>query len=307
MPSPFEETIADLASSDQPLPSSRLTNLSNPNSAEVKLFEQAWEKVKPELRAKTIRQLAELVEDDVALNFDNIFRYCLKDTDADVRSKAIDGLWESEDASLIYPLVKLLEKDSSPEVQVAATTALGRFALLAEWGKLRANYISRVEQSLLAAIGDRTKPMEVRCRALEAVAPLGRTQVSQAIQKAYESGDSELKISAVNAMGKNYNPSWLPILLREITSPNAEMRYTAAEACGELEEEEAVPCLMELFNDPDTGVALAAIQALGKIGGDEAKRCLEQCLDDPEYLVKQAAAQALDELETEDYPFSFQV
>lgn len=304
MPSPFEETIADLASSDQPLTSSRLTNLSNPNSAEVKLFEQAWEKIKPELRGKTIRQLAELAEDDVALNFDNIFRYCLKDTDADVRSKAIDGLWESEDASLIYPLVKLLEKDNSPEVQVAAATALGRFALLAEWGKLHANYISRVEQSLLAAIGDGTKSMEVRCRALEAVAPLDRPQVSQAIQKAYESGDSELKIRAVNAMGKNCNPAWLPILLREITSPNAEMRYAAAEACGELEEEEAVPCLMELFNDPDTGVALAAIQALGKIGGGEAKQCLEQCLDDPEDLVKQAAAQALDELETLEDPFS---
>jgi len=305
MPSPFEETIADLASSDQPLPSSRLTNLSNLNSEEVKLFEQAWEKVKPELRGKTIRQLAELAEDDVALNFDSIFRYCLRDTDAEVRSKAIDGLWESEDASLINPLVELLEKDSSPEVQAAAATALGRFALLAESGKLRANYISRVEQSLLAAISAKTKSIEVRRRALEAAAPLGRPQVSQAIQKSYESGDSELKISAVNAMGKNCNPSWLPILFREITSPNAEMRYEAAEACGELGEEEAVPCLIELVNDPDTGVALAAIQALGKIGGGEAKRCLKQCLDDPEDLVKQAAAQALNKLEIEEDPFSF--
>ena len=305
MPSPFEETIADLTSSDQPLPSSRLTNLSNLNSEEVKLFEQAWEKVKPELRGKTIRQLAELAEDDVALNFDSIFRYCLRDTDAEVRSKAIDGLWESEDASLINPLVELLEKDSSPEVQAAAATALGRFALLAESGKLRANYISRVEQSLLEAISAKTKSIEVRRRALEAAAPLGRPQVSQAIQKSYESGDSELKISAVNAMGKNCNPSWLPILFREITSPNAEMRYEAAEACGELGEEEAIPCLIELVNDPDTGVALAAIQALGKIGGGEAKRYLEQCLDDPEDLVKQAAAQALNELEIEEDPFSF--
>ena len=305
MPSPFEETITDLASSDQPLPNSRLVNLSNLNSEEVKLFEQAWDKVKPEVQRKTVYQLAELAEDNVTLNFDSIFRYCLGDTDAEVRNKAIDGLWESEDASLINPLVELLEKDSSPEVQAAAATALGRFALLAGSGKLRANYISRVEQSLLAAIGVRTKSIEVRCRALEAAAPLGRPQVSQAIQKSYESGDSELKISAVNAMGKNCNPSWLPILFREITSPNAEMRYEAAEACGELGEEEAIPCLIELVNDPDTGVALAAIQALGKIGGGEAKRYLEQCLDDPEDLVKQAAAQALNELEIKEDPFSF--
>jgi len=307
MPSPFEETITDLASSDQPLPNSRLVNLSNLNSEEVKLFEQAWDKVKPEVQRKTVYQLAELAEDNVTLNFDSIFRYCLGDTDAEVRSKAIDGLWESEDASLINPLVELLEKDSSPEVQTAAATALGRFALLAESGKLRANYIPRVEQSLIAAIGVKTKSIEVRRCALEAVAPLGRPQVGKAIQEAYESHDAELKISALNAMGKNCDPSWLPILLQETNNPNAEMRYEAAKACGELGEEEAVPYLIELVNDPDTGVALASIQALGKIGGGEAKRYLEQCLDDPEDLVKQAAAQALDELEAEEDPFSFGV
>ena len=307
MPSPVEETITALANSDALLPSSRLIYLSNLNSEEIRLFGQAWTGIKPELRRQTIQLLAELAEDDVALNFDSIFRYCLDDTDAEVRSKAVDGLWESEDASLINSLVELLERDSSPEVQAAAATALGRFALLAESGKLRPSYITRVEQSLLTAIRVETKPVEVRCCALEAVASLGRPQVSKAIKKAYERSDSELKISAVNAMGKNCDPSWLPILFREMANPNAEMRYGAAEACGELGQEEAVPRLMELVNDPDTGVALAAIQALGKIGGVEAKRYLEQCLDDPEDLVKQAAARALDELEAEEDPFSFRV
>ena len=306
MPSPVEEAIANLLSRDQPLPGSRLVNLSNLNQEGVKLFVQAWAQINPERRRKIIRRLAKLAEDNVALSFDSIFRHCLGDTDTEVRSKAIDGLWESEDASLINPLVELLEKDSSPEVQAAAVTALGRFALLAESGKIRAKYISRVEQSLLAVIDVETKAIEVRCRALEAAAPLGRPAVSQAIQKAYESHNPELKISAVDAMGKNCDPSWLPILLRELTSPNAEMRYEAAEACGELGEEEAVPYLIELVNDPDTGVAIAAIEALGKIGGSEAKRYLEQCLDDPEVLVQQAAAQALDGLKAEEDPFSFQ-
>ncbi|MFC2003026.1 HEAT repeat domain-containing protein [Chloroflexota bacterium] len=307
MSSPFEETIAKLANSDEPLRSSRLINLSNLNPEEIKLFEQAWAGIKPELRREIIYRLVELAKDNVALNFDSIFRYCLEDTDAEVRSKAIEGLWESEDTSLINPLVELLEQDSSQGVQTSAATALGQFALSAEFGKLRSNYISRVEHSLLAAIGDNTKSIEVRCRALEAVAPLGRPSVSKVIQEVYESDDTELKISAVNAMGKNYDPSWLPILLSEITSPNAEMRYEAAEACGELGEEEAVPYLIQLVNDPDAGIALAAIQALGSIGGNEAKRFLEQCLDDPEELVQQAAAQALDELEAEEGPFSSRV
>jgi len=305
MASPAEDTIADLANSTESLSGSRLANLSNIDSEESKLFEQAWDRVSTELRRETIHQLVELAEDDIALNFDGIFKYCLGDADTEVRTTAIEGLWENEDTPLIKPLVKLLEQDSSPEVQAAAATALGRFALLAEFGKLRTSYKDIVQQALLKATADTTKTMEVRRRALEAVATLGQPTVGKAIAAAYESQETELSISAINAMGKNCDPSWLPILLQEIHSPNAEMRYEAVEACGELGEEEAVPHLIELVDDPDTSVALAAMQALGKIGGEQAKRYLKQCLDDPEDLVKQVARQALDELEAEEDPFSF--
>ncbi len=304
MASPAEDTIADMANSTESLPASRLVNLSNIGSEELKLFEQAWDKVSTKLQRETIHQLVELAEDDVALNFDGIFKYCLEDADTEVRHTAIEGLWENEDTPLIKPLVKLLEQDSSPEVQAAAATALGRFALLAELGKLRPDYQSIIEQSLLTATSDRTKTMEVRCRALEAVATLGQPEVGRVIKEAYESQEPELKISAINAMGKNCDLSWLPVLLQEIHSPDAEMRCEAAQACGKLGEEEAVPHLIELVDDPDTGVALAAMQALGKIGGEQAKRYLKQCLDDPEDLVKQTAKQALDELEAEGDPFS---
>ncbi len=305
MASPAEDTIADLANSTESLPASRLTTLSNISSEELQLFEQAWDKVSTKLRRETIHQLVELAEDDVALDFDGIFKYCLGDADAEVRNTAIEGLWENEDTLLIKPLVKLMEQDSSPEVQATAATALGRFVLLAEFGKLRPDYQSIVAQSLLTATSDRTKTMEVRCRALEAVATLEQPEVGRVIKEAYESQEPELIISAINSMGKNCDPSWLPFLLQEIHSPDAEMRCEAAQACGELGEEEAVPHLIEMVDDPDTSVALAAMQALGKIGGEEANRYLKQCLDDPEDLVKQAARQALDELKAEEGPSSF--
>ncbi len=304
---PVEETLAELAGSDRPLSSSRLVNLSKLNSEEEKLFEQAWVRVRPELRRQIVHQLVELAEDNVELDFDSIFRYCLEDADAGVRSEAIEGLWESEDASLISLLVELLEQDGSPEVQVAAATGLGRFALLAEFGKVRANYKSKLEQSLLEAVGDKTRSVAVRCCSLEAVASLSLPRVREAIREVYESDVPELKLSAIRAMGGNCDSSWLPILLDELASPDAEVRFEAAEACGEIGEEEAVPYLIQLVDDLDSGVALAAIQALGKIGGSEAKRCLEQCLNDPEELVRRAAAQALDEIEAKENPFSFPV
>jgi len=304
MPSPVEETIAEIASSQQPLPKSRLGTLSNLDLEALELFEQAWSQVAPELRRSTIIRLTEMAEDDISLNFDDIFRLCLGDSDAGVRSQAIAGLWESEDTSLIRPLVDLMENDASTDVRAAAATALGHFALLGEFGKLRTKHIARVEEPLLSAVRRETNSLEVRRRALEAVAPLGLPEVGEAIQEAYDSDDTGLKISAVNAMGKNCSPAWLPILIQEMHSPDAEMRSEAAAACGGLGEKEAVPHLIALVDDPDTTVALAAIKALGETGGTEAKRFLKRCLDDPEVLVRQAAKQALDELAIEEDPFS---
>ena len=301
----IEETIADLADSDKPLLNSRLTQLSNLNPEEIRILEQAWAAIELKRRQQIVYRLVELSEDNLELNFDSIFNNCLEDRDAEVRSKAIEGLWESEEASLINPLVNLLEQDSSEKVQAAAATALGKFAMLAEHKKLRSCHTSSVYQALLTTISDKTKPVEVRCCALEAAAPLSLPQVRKAIIEAYQGHNSKLRISAIYAMGKNCDHSWLPILLKELANADAEIRYEAVRACGELGEEKTAPYLIELINDSDIDVQLAAIQALGKIDGSEAKKCLEQCQNNPSEAIRQMAEQALQELEAWEAPFSF--
>jgi HEAT repeat protein len=301
----IKETIADLAKGAEPLLNSRLVDLSNLNSEELRFLEQVWVEIESERRRQVVYRLVDLAEDNFELNFDSIFWNCLKDQDAEVRCKAIEGLWENEETSLINPLIGLLEQDSSGKVQAAAATALGRFAMLAEHEKLRSCHASKVSRALLAAISDESKPVEVRRRALEAVAPLSLPQVKSAIMEAYQSQDAKLRTSAIYAMGKNCDCSWLPVLLKELASADVEIRYEVAGACGELGEEEVVPYLVGLINDPDIDVQLATIQALGKIGGTEAKECLEQCLDDPNGTISQMAEEALQELKTEEEPFSF--
>jgi len=293
---PIEEIIASL-SDDKSLLNSRLAQLSNLDSEELRLLDQAWETIEPKRRRQIMSRLVELAEDNIELSFDSIFKSRLKDADAEVRSTAIEGLWESEETSLIEPLIKLLEQDSSEKVQAVAATALGKFALLAELRKLRPSHKSKISQALLTIINDKSKPLEVKRRALEAAAPLSLPQMKQAIMEAYHSSNPRLKISALFAMGRSCSRSWLPILLRELTSADADLRYEAAGACGELGEKEAVPYLIELTNDPDIEVRLSAIKALGKIGASEAKGCLEQCLDNPNETIQQAAEQALYELE----------
>jgi len=297
MSSSIKEIIAELGDSDSQLLSSRLADLSNLDPEELQSLEQVWAMIKPKRRRQIVYRLVELAEDNFELNFDSIFQDCLKDQDAEVRSKAIEGLWENEDTALINPLIKLLEQDNSEKVQVAAAMALGKFALLAEHKKLRPYYTSKVSQALLTSIEDKNRSVEVRRRALEAAAPLSLPQVERAILEAYQSSHPKLRISAVYAMGKSCNCCWLPTLLKELDSADAEIRYEAAGACGEVGEKEAVPHLIELITDPDVDVQLAAIQALGKIGGNKAKECLEQCMNSPSEAIQQAAEQALYELE----------
>ena len=190
---------------------------------------------------------------------------------------------------------------------MAAATVLGKFATLAEYGKLRSCHTSKLGEALLNVIGDRSKPIDVRRRALEAAAPLSLPQVEKVIMEAYQSHNSKLKASAVYAMGKSCHCSWLPILLKELANADAEIRYEATGACGELGEEEAMPYLIELIGDTDTDVQLAAIQALGKIGGSEARECLEECRTNHSEVVQEAAEQALEELKAVEDPVYFEV
>jgi len=287
MLSPIEEIITDLADSGKPLLNSSLADLSNIIPEELSFLKEVWPTIKPERRRQIVSRLVELAEDNFELDFDSTFKNCLSDQDAEVRSKAIEGLWENEEPSLINTLIALMEQDNSKEQQ-----------------KLRPAYTSKMYRALLAALNDRSKPIEVKRRALEAIAPLDSPEVEKTIGEAYRSSNHRLRVSSIYAMGKNGNPSWLSILLNEAGSPDSEIRYEVARACGELGEEEAVPYLIELTADPDVEVQLTAIEALGQIGGTEAKNFLEQCLDEPNETVQQAAEQVLQQLlaEGDDSP-----
>ena len=295
---PIEETLTELANSEQPLLNAKLTELSNLNSAELKCFQHWWATTEVKRRRQIVYRLVELAENNLELNFDSIFKHCLQDKDDEVLIKAIEGLWENEEASLIDQLINLLGTDSSEEVQTSAAILLGKFTILAEDKKLRSCYLLKIQDALLAVISDQSKPVAVRRRTLEASSPLSLPQVKTAITEAYQSHHPRSRVSSIYAMGKNCNPYWLPILRKELGSADIETSYEAASACGEMEEEATVPHLTKLVNDPDVDIQMAAIQALGKIGGTMAKECLESCLDSVSGAVRQAAEQALLELET---------
>jgi len=296
MSSPLELYLAELRDLDKPMAVSKLANLSDLSLEEADVFSREWPGIDVARRRQTVGQLVELAEDNFELDFDDVFRSCLTDADGEVRVKAIEGLWACEERSLIDQLVSLLLEDIEHSVRAAAADGLGRFAMLAELGKLPESDAEKVEEALLSAFNNENEQLNVRRRVLEAISPLSKPQVEEMIRLAYRSDSTEFQVSAVYAMGRNCNPGWLPVLLKELRSPNPQLRFEAVRACAELETEEAVPHLIELTRDGDAEVQISAIEALGQIGGSEAREGLQRCLDSSEEPIRQASQDALEEM-----------
>jgi HEAT repeat protein len=292
----FTKNITELSDESKPLVPSRLINFSTLSAEELILFIEAWAKIGLERRRQIVSQLVEIAEGEPKLNFDDIFLACLNDPDGIVRVRAIAGLWECENHSIIDIFISMLREDRQESVRATAAQALGRFALLAELGKLRPNDSAKVEKALIMVIDDLEEKLEVRRRAVEAIASLNLPKITDIIQEAYQSGDDRMRVSAIYAMGRNGDPAWLPTLLKELENPDTEMRFEAVGACGGLGEEEAVPYLVRLIHDLDIQVQQYAIAALGEIGGNEAEAALSECMNHHEEHIRCAAGDALEEL-----------
>ncbi len=299
---PLAEVLSHLTDSSLTISNSELGELSDLNIHEAKQFETVWAHIDTQRKQQILSRLQELTEDNFELNFDRVYRNAIYDTDDNVRREAIEGMWENCDPSLVRPLLRLVQQDPVTEVRSAAANALGRFSLLVEQQKIPIENRVHISRALLAVIHNPDEPIELRRRALEAVAPLSLPEVTQAIWQAYRREVPGLRISSVYAMGRNCDMLWMPTILKEMDNDDPEMRYEAATAAGQLGEAEAIPRLIELTHDYDMEVKLAAIQALGKIGGQEAKQTLRAALASKSQAVHDAAEHGLAEMDQYEQP-----
>ena len=298
----LDQFLQELQGEGRELTHTGLLRLSSLGSDEAILMNRHWQEIAPPRRRTIVDRLVQMAEDNVELDFTTLFKLCLRDSDGEVRQKAISGLWECEDRNLIPRLVELLQGDPSLEVRAAAAMGLGKFALLAVEGKLLEKDKERVEGALLGVTRGLDHPLNVRRRAMEAMAPFNTEEIQELIQQAYEGPHLELRCSALYAMGRSCDSRWFPFLLKELKSDDPAMRYEAANASGELGSPEFVPPLAPLIRDEDYQVQLAAIQALGRIGGRQARRLLQAQVDSAEEGVVEAAEEALRQIEVEEEP-----
>jgi len=292
----FEEVVESALDEAQDLPLELLSMLSGMMPDETGIFVERWSLTPASRRLLLLQALVELAESSFEMDFGFIFRHCMNDEDDEVRTTALQGLWEDESASLVEPLVAMLLEDPSARVREEAAASLGRFALLAELGDLGARHARLIKEALLAVVSEQEGVPQVRRRAIESIAFLSVEGLRQIIDESYASDDRLLRVSALLAMGRSADSFWEGIVITELSSEDAELRYHAARACGELATREAVPVLARLVEDRDRDVQMAAIWALGQIGGAAARRTLESCYDSEDERLQERAEEALAEI-----------
>jgi len=293
----FEENLAKIRDTSQPVSISALYALSAMTPERQAQFEEVWRGFDNPRRLKVAAALTDLSEEVVELDFSSVYSFLLHDQEAEVRGRAIEGLWEDEGRPVLAELLKMLESDPSPQVREKAAIGAGRFAYLAELGRLTPRWIDKLRETLLFQATQVKNPVEVERRVIEGLGYFhNNEQVVKLIEKTYQSDNELLKAGAVRAMGRNVNTRWLPEIGKEMSSPNPLLRFEAATACGEMSSAELLPAMVKLTQDKDLEVRQAAIWAFGQIGGSAATRILKDLLTDENNLVREAAQEALKEL-----------
>ena len=298
----LERFLQDLGDEDKPLKHSGLLQLAGLSSEDAFEFKTVWYALPTTRKRDILAKLVELSEDNLELDFNTIFRASLSDENDDVREQATIGLWECDDRVVIRPLLGILQDDSSPKVRAAAAMSLSKFSGMAQDGKLLSRDAGKIRDALLGVIGNDDEDIDVRRRAIEAVASFNSPEIEQIIRDTYNSGDDKLKQSSIFAMGRSSDSRWLPIVLQETRHDDPAIRFEAANACGQLGDETIVPHLIGLIKDDDSLVQTSAVHALGEIGGQLAKRALLQCLKMGDEAIEEAAQTALGNIEFDEDP-----
>jgi HEAT repeat protein len=255
---------------------SDLVGLSDLSRQDARALAAAWPAIPLEARIGAVRDMAEMAEDLVEMNFGRAMRVALDDASPIVRQLALAALWEDEGSDLLDRFETMLQTDESQDVRAAAAEALAPFADRAASQELDAAQAEAL-RALLLAVASGTEPYIVRRRALESAAVFGaRPDIVELIRAAYRADDAGLRAGALYAMGRSLDRRWLNVLVNELNSADAEMRFEAARACGEIGDASAVPGLAECATDQDAEVRRAAIRALGRIGGRGATSILQR-------------------------------
>lgn len=244
--------------------------MSDLESEELSRIAPVWQALPAIYKHQVLRQLNETSEVSFELNFREIAILSLQDASGLVRAAATDLLWSDETLATMHRLLDLAGDDPSAEVRARALAGLGRFILRGEYGEIPPADALMAQELALRTHRDDSQNIDVRCRALEALANSNHAEVDKCIRKAYSNGSHLLRVSSLFAMGRTCDKKWGRILLDELDGSDSELVYEAIQACGQIQLEDSVQAIGEMTLSDDREIQLMSVWALGEIGGKQA-------------------------------------
>ena len=295
----FSEIKKALLNRDEPFPATLLYYFSDISQCDLQKVAEVWPEVWTERRRGLLEDMETMAEKDTLLFFDHMAVMCLTDEDPIARATAIRLLWQSEDESLVPPLIRMLKEDPEVIVRASAATALGIFVYQGELEEIKESTYDRVLKELIQ-VHTGSDDQLVRRRALESLGFATHRDVPGFIEQAYNTDNEEWLQSALFAMGRTFNQRWLDWVLEMFDHPDSAVRYEAVRAAGELEAKAALEPIFDLLEEgtDDQDLYFAAIWSLSKIGGKGVRELIESNLeetDDPQEI--QFLEEALENLD----------
>jgi len=273
----FEKILAELANEEQPFSPKHLHAFSDLDSAALEQLKQVWPHLSMQRKINLLEDLEELMEADTLISCDALAKFAMQDTEASVRSQAINLLWECEEISLIPLLLDMLENDPAELVRASAAAALGKFILLGELDEIPKEKSVPVIAKLLEISQQRPAGM-IQRKALESLGYFSDECVATLIAQALQKNDVEWLASALFAMGRSLDERWSPLILEHINHPDLTVQIEAIRAAGELELAAANEKFFSILDkeNVDSEVRSQIYWALSKIGGKGVRERLEQ-------------------------------
>ena len=276
---PFQKVVELLLDKSKDIPRRYFTEFSDIEPESLKSLLEAWPRIELGRKMLLLDRLNALANEDTLVSFDDLGRALLRDSEPQVRIRAMRLLIECEDARLVPLYIDLLTTDSNPAVRAEAASLLGIFVQLGEFEDIPADLHHQIEDVLLQVLNGEDEPA-VRRRALEALGFSSRDEVPVLIESSFNRQDPDWKASAIFAMGRSNDERWADPVLRMIASENMAIRLAAVQASGELGLKSARPLLLRLLEDEfNDAIAGAAIWSLSQIGGEDVRLYLQTLLD----------------------------
>ncbi|MBN1412960.1 MAG: HEAT repeat domain-containing protein [Spirochaetales bacterium] len=252
-------------------------------------------------------------DDSIFTNYTKEILLLMDDPDPDIKLKAILASWDYPSIGMSEKLLDLAENDPDEKIRAKAIVALGRYIYELSYDDFGIDFgvedmnedeqkeldqYKKISNFLLRINKDSSSTKDERRYAMEALSFLDREEISHMIQKAYNSGDPLLKLSAIFSMGRSGMERWEKDILAELNSDDPMIIKEAVKAAGECGIKQAGKILRRLTYAENRDLQLAAIWALGQTGWDEGYERLQELagtFGDEE--IQACAQQAMEEWE----------